>query len=567
MPESMKSRFNRRLMNNKLSEEIYEGRRLTPEEALDLFSWDLIDLGRAADFRMRLAHPADTVGFVIDRIINFTNVCRAGCAFCAFHARAGLIEPYELSIDEIFEKIAALAEAGGTQVMLQGGLHPDYGLERYTDLVEKVKGRFPAVWLHSFSPAEVVHVAEKENMSINEVVGALKKAGLDSMPGASDMLVNRIRKIVSPKKLTVAQWREVMISLAEHGLPSSATMTYGMGETEAEKIEHLVVVREVADQTSNIQAFIPWSFSPARTRLEHIIPATGVDYLRVVAIARIFLDNIRYIQAGWLTEGLRLAQIALSFGANDMGGVLAEEVVVKSTGIQTRTTREEMVELIKNAGKKPVQRDSLQTPGQPEDEDGLQNPPEGELGEALPGCEHRDKGDRRHIHKGRDQGYAKDHHTRIDPFGRDRQHPAHHVFPERPAGRDQPRRQKQMDDQRRVEPAVDFLAVALPNGEGKVTGSASRHHAAEKTQKDNQRPDHVKQPVIGHAQSVQYPPAAEKRQADGQQGTGVGGGGVKSYPGRSLQWASLRAMPAGNGPKTIHRRGDTDNLESERPGG
>lgn len=343
---------------NKLSEKIYEGRRLTPKEALDLFSWELIDLGRAADFRMRLAHPADTVGFIIDRIINFTNICQAGCSFCAFHARAGLIEPYETSEDEIFGKIAALVEAGGSQVMLQGGLHPDYGLKQYIGLVEKVKDRFPALWLHSFSPAEVVHVAEKENMAIGNVIAALKKAGLDSMPGASDMLVERIRKIVSPKKLTVPQWREVMFSLAEHGLPSSATMTYGMGETEAEKIEHLTVVREVADQTGNIQAFIPWSFSPARTRLEHIIPATGVDYLKVVAIARIFLDNIRHIQAGWLTEGLRLAQIALSFGANDMGGVLTEEVVVKSTGIETRTTREEMIALIKNAGKKPLQRDS-----------------------------------------------------------------------------------------------------------------------------------------------------------------------------------------------------------------
>lgn len=346
-------------MKNELSEKIYDGQRLTPEDALELFSWDLLDLGRAADFRMRVAHPEDTVGFIIDRIINFTNICVAGCAFCAFHARAGLIESYELSFEEIEEKIAALAEAGGTQVMLQGGMHPDYGLKRYTELVEKVKARFHGIWLHSFSPAEVIHISEKEGMPVRDVISALKSAGLDSMPGASDLLVDRIRKIVSPKKMTVAQWREVMSSLAENGLPSSATMTYGMGETNAEKIEHLKVVREVADRTGNIQAFIPWSFSPARTRLEHIIPATGVDYLKIVAIARIFLDNIRYIQAGWLTEGLRLAQIALSFGANDMGGVLTEELVVKATGINTTSSRDEMIALIKNAGKKPVQRDSL----------------------------------------------------------------------------------------------------------------------------------------------------------------------------------------------------------------
>ena len=346
-------------MKNELSKKIYEGQRLTPEDAMALFSWDLIDLGKAADFRMRMAHPEDTVGFIVDRIINFTNVCEACCSFCAFHARANLIDPYEMTVEEIFDKIAALVEAGGTQVMLQGGLHPDYGLKRYVDLVEKVKSRFPGIWLHSFSPAEVVHIAGQDNLSIRDVIGALKAAGLDSMPGASDLLVDRIRKIVSPKKLTVTQWCEVMYCLAEHGLPSSATMTYGMGETDEEKIAHLAVVREVADRTGNIQAFIPWSFSPARTRLDHIIPATGVDYLKIVAIARIFVDNIRYIQGGWLTEGLRLAQIALSFGANDMGGVLTEEVVVKATGITTTASRDEMIALIKNAGKAPVQRDSL----------------------------------------------------------------------------------------------------------------------------------------------------------------------------------------------------------------
>jgi len=345
-------------MENELSEKIYEGQRLSEEDALALFSWDLLDLGRAADFRMRLAHPGDTVGFIVDRIINFTNICQAGCAFCAFHARANLIEPYEMGLDSILEKIAALVESGGTQVMLQGGLHPDYGLSQYAELVEKVKARFPDIWLHSFSPAEVVHIAEKENLTINEVIGALKKAGLDSMPGASDLLIDRVRQIVSPDKLSVTQWCKVMDALAENGLPSSATMTYGMGETEQEKITHLAVVRDMADRAGNIQAFIPWSFSPTSTRLDHIIPATGVDYLKIVAVARIFLDNIRYIQAGWLTEGLHLAQIALSFGANDMGGVLTEEVVVKATGIKTQTTREEMISLIKNAGKNPVQRDS-----------------------------------------------------------------------------------------------------------------------------------------------------------------------------------------------------------------
>lgn len=346
-------------MKDRLTNKIYEGKRLTPEDASTLFSWDLLELGRAADFRMRMTHPEDTVGFIVDRIINFTNVCEACCSFCAFHARAELIEPYEIPLADILDKIEELVAGGGTQVMLQGGLHPDYGLRRYIDLVEQVKSRFPYIWLHSFSPAEVVHIAGKEGLHLRQVISALKAAGLNSMPGASDLLVDRTRKIVSPKKLTVAQWCEVMYCLAEHGLPSSATMTYGLGETDQERIAHLAVVREVADRTANIQAFIPWSFSPARTRLEHIIPATGVDYLKIVSIARIFLDNVRYIQAGWLTEGLRLAQIALSFGANDMGGVLTEEVVVKATGIQRQTTRDEMIRLIRDAGKKPLQRNSL----------------------------------------------------------------------------------------------------------------------------------------------------------------------------------------------------------------
>ncbi len=344
---------------DRLLKKIYDGQRLNDEEALKLFSWDLLDLGRAADFRTHLAHPEDTIGFIVDRIINFTNICRACCAFCAFHARAELIAPYEMGLEEILDKIEELVEAGGTQVMLQGGLHPDYDLKRYIELVETVKARFPHIWLHSFSPAEVVHIAQKERIHLREVISALKAAGLDSMPGASDLLVDRIRQAVSPNKLTVAQWCEVQFCLAEEGLPSSATMTYGMGETDKEKITHLAVVRKVADRTGNLQAFIPWSFSPARTRLSHIIPATGVDYLKIVAIARIFLDNIRYIQAGWLTEGLRLGQIALSFGANDMGGVLTEEVVVKATGIETQTTRDEMISLIRSTGKKPVQRDSL----------------------------------------------------------------------------------------------------------------------------------------------------------------------------------------------------------------
>ena len=344
--------------NSTLYHKIYQGDRITPEEALELFSWDLIDLGKAGDMRRKMAFPKETVGFIVDRIINFTNICEAACAFCAFHARANLIEAYELTLEDIFSKIEELLVEGGTQIMLQGGLHPDYTLDTYIDLVTAVKKRFPDIYLHSFSPSEIVHISRKSALPIEDAVKALKDAGLDSVPGASDLLVDRIRAKVSSKKITVEEWRKVMRALYRNNMVSSATMTYGMGETGDEKIAHLKVIREIQDETDVLQCFIPWSFSPEKTRMEDTLPATGIDYLKILAIARIFLDNITYIQAGWLTEGLKLAQVALTMGANDMGGVLMEEVVVKATGITTRTNKKELVHIIRNAGKIPVQRDS-----------------------------------------------------------------------------------------------------------------------------------------------------------------------------------------------------------------
>jgi cyclic dehypoxanthinyl futalosine synthase len=341
-----------------LQEKIYAGKRIDSEEAVELFSWDILELGMAADHRTRLASPSDNVGFIIDRIINFSNVCAASCAFCAFHARAGQIEPYELSLDDILKKVEELSEAGGTQVMLQGGLHPHHALDTYISMVTAIKKHFPHIYLHSFSPAELVHIARISGITLDGAVHALKTAGLDSVPGASDLLVDRIRSQVSPRKLTKEEWCEVMETLSRHGMKSSATMTYGMGETSEERIAHLEVVRAVQDKTGILRAFIPWSFSPARTRMEDMQPATGIDYLRVVAISRIFLDNIKFIQAGWLTEGMKLAQIALTMGANDMGGVLTEEVVVQATGIKTRTNMAELIDVIRDAGRIPIQRDS-----------------------------------------------------------------------------------------------------------------------------------------------------------------------------------------------------------------
>jgi len=345
-------------MDNKLKDKIIGGERISIEEAVLLFDWNLLDLGNLAAIREKQIHPEQKIGFIIDRIINYTNICEAKCLFCAYHAKAGSIPAYELSDEEILQKIKELVDAGGSQIMLQGGLHPKNSLEKFIHLIKLVKDNYPEIALHSFSPAEIFHVAQKESLSILDVVKSLKNVGLDSVPGASDLLVDRIRKRVSPNKISVEQWVDVMDALHKNEMKSSATMTYGMGETIEERIQHLNVIRDVQDKLGLFRAFIPWSFSPQNTEMQDVIPATGIDYLKVVSVARIFLDNVRYIQAGWLTEGLKLAQVALAMGANDMGGVLTEEVVVKATGVETSTSMNELIDIIKNAGKTAVLRDS-----------------------------------------------------------------------------------------------------------------------------------------------------------------------------------------------------------------
>jgi cyclic dehypoxanthinyl futalosine synthase len=341
-----------------IKKKIMAGERIDREEALALYDLDILELGALADRRRRWAVTYNRVGFIIDRIINYTNVCEARCAFCAYHARAGRMEPYELTMEDILEKVDELVQAGGLQVMLQGGLNPKFDLEKMARMVRSVKDRYPDIYLHSFSPAEVVYTAEREGLSFRQVVRTLKEAGVSSIPGASDLLVERIRREVSPNKMNVNQWIRVMEALAAEDMTSTATMTYGMGETIEERIEHLDVIRSVQDRLNLLRAFIPWSFSPVGTTLSHIPAATGMEYLKVVALARIYLDNVIHIQAGWLTEGLKLAQVALTMGASDMGGVLTEEVVVKATGVDTRTSMTELVDIISNAGFTPVLRDS-----------------------------------------------------------------------------------------------------------------------------------------------------------------------------------------------------------------
>jgi len=257
-----------------IKNKIESGERISPEEAKGLFSWDLIELGKLGDIRRKHTFPCERVGFIIDRIINYSNICEAECAFCAYHARANRVVAYELDDEEIIQKVEALKEAGGSQVMLQGGLHPDYRLDKYVNMVKTVRKTFPEVFIHSFSPSELIHISKKEEMDLFTLIGILKNAGLDSVPGASDILVDHVRERVSPNKIKTGEWREVMDALHQHKMMSSATMTYGMGESNEDRIGHLEVIRDVQDRTGIIRAFIPWSFSPANTRMKDALPAT-----------------------------------------------------------------------------------------------------------------------------------------------------------------------------------------------------------------------------------------------------------------------------------------------------
>jgi cyclic dehypoxanthinyl futalosine synthase len=341
-----------------LTEKVYRGDRIDRNDALELFDWDLPALAMAADARRRMVYPDDTVAFIIDRIVNYTNVCEASCRFCAYHVRPGGRNSYVMTHDEILRRVEELAALGGSQVMLQGGLHPGLPIDDLCGMLGLIRGRYPGIALHCFSPAETAHIARKSGITIDDAIGRMAAAGLDSMPGASDLLVDRVRSAVSPRKLSRDEWREVMRALAGRGLPSSATMTYGMGESLAERVEHLEFVRSVQDETGIIRVFIPWSFSPPRTAMDYIAPATGMEYLKIVAISRIYLDNVRYMQTGWLTEGMKLAQLALAAGANDMGGIVMEELVVRSTGAGNETSAPQMIDVIRNAGRIPARRDS-----------------------------------------------------------------------------------------------------------------------------------------------------------------------------------------------------------------
>ncbi|MBI3312866.1 MAG: dehypoxanthine futalosine cyclase [Candidatus Omnitrophica bacterium] len=337
-----------------------EGKRLSFEEGVALYSCDLLRLGKAANTLVEKDHPDRRVTFIVDRNVSYTNVCVVDCDFCAFYRKPGHAEGYTLSYEVIFQKIQELVDLHGTQVLIQGGVNPELPLEYYLDLIRAIRQKFPTVHVHSFSVVEFDMISKKFRLPLAEVFRRFKEAGLNSVPGGgAEILVERVRKIISPKKASSNRWIEVMKTAHETGLRSTATMVFGHLETIPERIEHILKIRELQDQTHGFRAFIPWTLSPYGTpRMSQFRPAGGEDYLKTVAISRLMLDNIEHIQSGWLTEGLKLGQIALGFGCDDMGGTLLEDKVLEPTGIEVKTRREDLVRLIKEAGYVPAQRNT-----------------------------------------------------------------------------------------------------------------------------------------------------------------------------------------------------------------
>ena len=339
-----------------IKEKIFSGDRIDRDEALILLDQaDLLTLGDLAGHRRRVLHPEAVVTFVSDRNINYTNVCVSGCRFCAFFRPPGHPEGYVLEESALDQKIEETIALGGTQILLQGGMNPDLALSYYTDLLRHIKSRFD-IHIHGFSPTEIVFIATLSNLTIREILETLMAAGLDSIPGGgAEILVDEVRTKISPNKCTAGQWLDVMRTAHELGLKTSATMMFGHIETRDHIIDHLMKLRDLQDQTGGFTAFIPWTFQPENTRI-NVVPQTAVEYLRVLALSRLVLDNIPNLQVSWVTQGDKIAQIGLAFGANDFGSTMIEENVVAAAGVKFRLPRSEIIRLIEDAGYTARQR-------------------------------------------------------------------------------------------------------------------------------------------------------------------------------------------------------------------
>jgi len=334
------------------------GERLAPAEGLRLLeSHDLAALAGTADAVCRRLHPEPYRTYNVDRNINYTNICSSGCQFCAFARAPGDPQGYVISREELFDKIAATLAQGGDQILLQGGLHPELDLAWYEQLLHDIKGRFPQLHIHGFGPPEIVHVATRSKLPVSEVLERLRAAGLGSLPGGgAEILVDRVRQLVSPCKASADRWLEVCQAWHQQGGRGSATMMFGHVETLAERIEHLERLRRLQDQTGGFTAFICWTFQPGHSALTHLPKRGALEYLKMLAVSRLYLDNFVNLQASWVTQGLKIGQMSLHFGANDMGSVMMEENVVAAAGTRFQASEAEIRRAIAEAGYLPRRR-------------------------------------------------------------------------------------------------------------------------------------------------------------------------------------------------------------------
>ncbi|MFZ4775502.1 MAG: cyclic dehypoxanthinyl futalosine synthase [Terrimicrobiaceae bacterium] len=350
-------------IEDELVEKVLDGGRITPEDALALHRLPLEMLGSLADARRRLA-KADAYGgrgnevvtYIVDRNVNYTNVCNVYCKFCAFYRTEKDDDHYVLTLDQIDEKLEELAAEGGVQVLLQGGHHPNLGIDFYLTMLSHIREKFPKINIHGFSPPEFNHFSEVFGMPVREIISKFVEAGLGSIPGGGgEILVDRVRDRIAPLKCNSDAWLEVMRQAHQLGLKSSATMMFGHVETLDDRIEHLGRLRDLQDETGGFTAFICWTFQPENTKLR-AETVTSAEYLRMQAIARIFLDNFENIQSSWVTQGPKIGQIALQYGANDFGSVMMEENVVSSAGTSFRLAAGDIERLIREAGYEPHRR-------------------------------------------------------------------------------------------------------------------------------------------------------------------------------------------------------------------
>ncbi|MGA8117039.1 MAG: cyclic dehypoxanthinyl futalosine synthase [Actinocatenispora sp.] len=337
-----------------------DGGRITPEEALLAYTdAPFHELGEAADVVRRRRYPDNIVTYIIERNINYTNVCLTACKFCAFYRAPKHAEGWVRELDDILARCAETVELGGTQIMFQGGHHPEFGVEYYETTFAAIKARFPQLVIHSLGASEIVHMAKVSGVSTGEALRRIHTAGLDSLAGAgAEILPARPRTVIAPLKESGERWLEVMEEAHGLGVESTVTMLMGTGETNVERIEHLRMIRDVQDRSGGFRSFIPYTYQPENNHLKGRTQATSVEYLRLLAVARLFLDNVNHLQSSWLTTGKDVGQLSLHMGVDDLGSIMLEENVISSAGARHRSNLLQLVWMIRNADRIPAQRDT-----------------------------------------------------------------------------------------------------------------------------------------------------------------------------------------------------------------